>query len=210
MKVDAVLFDLDGTLWDVVDSTYEATKQVTSKYNLDEVSKEIITKCMGKTKEECAKLYYPSVDLEKAKSLLNEGQKINNQLLTKNGGNLYEGIEETLKELKKEYKLGIISNCADGYIEAFLTSSQLGKYFNDFIAAGKFDITKSEAIKEVIKRNNIKRAIYVGDTVKDKEAATGAEIDFIHAKYGFGKELNHKYQIENIKDLPKLLKSIDK
>ena len=59
-------------------------------------------------------------------------------------------------------------------------------------------------------RNNIKKAIYVGDTVKDQEAANEAGIEFIYAKYGFGKNIHHKYSIEDIKYLPNFLKTIDK
>lgn len=208
MKIDAILFDLDGTLWDVVDSTYEATRQITNKYHLNEVSKKTIIEGMGKTKEECAKLYYPNLESEKGIELIIEGQQINNGLLIKNGGNLYDGLQKTLGELKKDYKLCIVSNCTDGYIEAFLTSSQLEEYFDDFMAAGKFNMTKAIAIKEVIKRNSIKRAIYVGDTSSDREAARDAGILFVHAKYGFERNLVHQYKIESISDLPKLVKSI--
>ena len=37
-----------------------------------------------------------------------------------------------------------------------------------------------------MKRNDIKRAIYVGDTIKDKKAAEYANIPFVYASYGFG------------------------
>lgn len=210
MKIDAILFDLDGTLWEVVDSTYLATKQITDKYNLPEVTKETIIKCMGKTKDECCKLYYPSEDVERGKKLLEEGGFINNEMLKVYGGNVYSGLEETLNELKKKYKLCIVSNCIAGYIEAFLESSKLSKYFDDYIAAGKEKLKKSDAIKEVIKRNNIKNAIYVGDTIKDKEAAKEAKIEFIHARYGFDKNLQSKYYIDDIRNLPLLLKTINK
>lgn len=209
MKIEAILFDLDGTLWEVVDSTYEATKEITNKYNLQEVSKETISKCMGMTKEECAKTYYPDLELKTAKKYLKEGLEINNKRLELYGGNVYDGLETTLKELKKKYKLAIVSNCMDGYIEAFLSSSKLSRYFDDFLAAGKLGIEKKDAIKEIIKQNNIKNAIYVGDTIKDKEAAEGANIEFIHAKYGFDKELKHKYQIDDIRDLPNCIETIN-
>lgn len=210
MKIDAILFDLDGTLWEVLDRTYETTKETTTKYNLKEVTKETISSCMGMNKKECSKYYFPELDEEEAIKLINENSQLNVQRIQENGGNVYNGLEETLKLLKENYKLGIVSNCGAGYIEAFLSTSKLGKYFDDFIAASKLQITKAEAIKEMMKRNDMKNAIYVGDTVKDKEAAMGANIEFIHAKYGFGKDIRHKYEIEDIKDLPNFLKTINK
>ena len=49
--------------------------------------------------------------------------------MAKVGGRLYEGLEETLKYLSAKYPLYIVSNCQKGYIEAFLSYHQLGKYF---------------------------------------------------------------------------------
>lgn len=210
MKTEAILFDLDGTLWEVLDRTYETTKETTTKYNLKEVTKETISKCMGMNKKECSKHYFPELDEEEAIKLMNENLQLNVQRILENGGNVYNGVEETLKILKESYKLGIVSNCGAGYIEVFLSTSNLGKYFDDFIAASKLQITKAEAIKVIMTRNNIKNAIYVGDTAKDQEAATGANIEFIYAKYGFGKDIQHKYEIEDIKDLPNFMKTIDK
>jgi phosphoglycolate phosphatase len=37
-----------------------------------------------------------------------------------------------------------------------------------------------------MERNGIERAIYVGDTMGDCEAARAAGIPFLHAAYGFG------------------------
>jgi len=210
MKIDAIYFDLDGTLWETVEVTCNSTNEIAKKYKLDEVSKETVANCMGKTKEECAKEYYPNLPLDQAIKIFEESLANVSKKLLKKGGNIYEGVESVLQELQKKYKLGIVSNCADGYIEAFMISSNLGKYFNDIVAAGKKEIKKSEAIKLAIKRDEVKNAIYVGDTIKDKEAAREAGIEFIHAKYGFNNNLKNKYQIQDIRDLPNLLKIIDK
>ena len=100
-------------------------------------------------------------------------------------------------------KLGLV-----GYIEAFLDFSKLGKYFDDFIAAAEAKVTKAEAIKMIIERNNIETAVYVGDTDKDKLAAEGADIEFIQALYGFGENLNATHSINEFDALPDMLESI--
>ena len=52
-----------------------------------------------------------------------------------------------------------------------------------------------------MERNNIKSAVYVGDTMGDKEAAKDANIPFIYAAYGFGDVDNYDYRIDSITDL---------
>ena len=54
---------------------------------------------------------------------------------------------------------------------------------------------KSENIKLIIERNNLKNAIYVGDTELDMEAAFAAGIPFVFAEYGFGNANNAKNKI---------------
>lgn len=210
MRYEAIYFDLDGTLWDTTEVTYEGANKVAEKYNLDAVPKEKIDACMGTTKEECAKLLYPNFPLEQAIEYLEEALDLTTQSLLIKGGKVYEGLEDTLKELvNRGYKLGIVSNCLEGYIEAFMISSRLGKYFNDIVAAGKKDLKKSDAITLAIERDGVRSAIYVGDTIKDKEAAEGAGLEFVHAKYGFGKNIEATYYIDSIKDLPELMSRID-
>ena len=102
-----------------------------------------------------------------------------------------------------------MSNCDAGYIEAFLESSNLSEYFDDFLAASKHNITKSEAIKRIIEKNFIKSAVYVGDTLRDLVAAKHINIDFIQAKYGFGEDLESKYSINKITELPELLENME-
>ena len=210
MDEKGIIFDLDGTLWEVIDATYNSAKKVTEKYNLKEVSKELICNVFGKNRIEAAKSYFPYLDLEKAVKLLDEISYINVEYLTKNGGNLYPNLKKTLDDLKDKYKLFIVSNSGNiKYVEAFIISSHLGEYFKDYIAASAIDITKAEAIKKVMLENKLKEAVYVGDTRYDLEASKLAKIPFIQARYGFGENLNTKYYINTLEELPEIMKKIN-
>lgn len=208
-KIEMIMFDLDGTLWDTEEVSFEVMNEVIRKYdNLKEITKEQVAQTMGCSFAETAEIYMPYLEKEERENYLQEMLDEVAVRLTTVGGNVYEGLEDVLIELTKQYKLSIVSNCAAGYIESFLESSGLGKYFIDFAAAAKMKVTKAEAIKAVLERNNIKNAIYIGDTIKDFEASKTAELQFVQAKYGFGADLQTEHSIENISELPKKLEEI--
>ena len=51
---------------------------------------------------------------------------------------------------------------------------------------GNNDLPKWDNIALIIKRNNLKNPVYVGDIDNDRIAAGKAGADFIYAEYGFG------------------------
>ena len=209
MERKAIIFDLDGTLWETIDATYLSVNEVAKKYNHSEVSKELIIKNFGNSKPASAKLLFPDLEQEKAFKLLDESDSLCVQNLTNNGGYLYPGLEETLFTLQQDYDLYIVSNTATKkYIESFLISSRLFKYFKDYVAASEIILSKGNAIIKLMDDYYIEEAIYVGDTLKDKESADIANIPFIQCLYGFGKDLNCEYKVNDIKELPECIDKI--
>ena len=60
-----------------------------------------------------------------------------------------------------------------------------------------------------MKRNNVKKAIYVGDTSLDKKASFEANTVFVFAEYGFGNVTDVKYKIKSFNELPKIINKIE-
>ena len=209
-----ILFDLDGTLWDTCQCTYEFIKDYLEKKNLPyEVSKETVINNMGNDLSGCAEGYFPQLEKETREKLLLKIFEYENECLDEYQSQdiLYKGVDKVLQELSKKYKIGIVSNCSDyGYIENFIRISKTKNYISDYIPASKFHISKSEAIKKIMEKEKITDAIYVGDTKKDQESAKEAKIPFIYAKYGFGKNIESQYEIAHIKDLPKIIELVIK
>jgi phosphoglycolate phosphatase len=105
-------------------------------------------------------------------------------------------LEEVLQALSEKYELYIVSNCQEGYIEAFYAYHGLEKYFRDFENPGRTGLSKGENIKLLMKRNGLEAPVYVGDTAGDQKAAKDAGIPFVYAKYGFGDVEDYDYAIE--------------
>ena len=204
--MNAIIFDLDGTLWDVTESTLKSANEIAKKHGLQEISVEAICKGFGTNREESSKLYFPNLPLEESTQLIDEISTLNINNLMQNGGKVYVNAKETLIELKEKFDLYIVSNTAKKtYIEAFLKCSKTADLFNGYIAAGYQNLKKHEAIIKTIADNNIEKAVYVGDTYRDRDAAKLAGVTFVQAKYGFGEDLNTEYSIDNIVDLPKII-----
>ena len=210
MSKIALLFDVDGTLWDTTNSTYKAENIITKKYNLPEVTKETIRKCFGYNRVESAKVYFPTLDLDTAIEYKIEADKEKIRIINEENIDVsYPRTKETLELLSKDYELYIVSNTGNVlYLEAFVNSSGTKELFKGLVAASALQISKADAIKKVINENNIEEAIYIGDTIKDKEAAEGAGIPFIQALYGFDEDLGEQYKIKEISELPEVVKQV--
>ncbi len=202
-EIDAIIFDLDGTLWNTVDSCLKATSFVKEEHSdiTRDVTKEQIESAMGKTSDEIVNIYYGYLPREKGEEYANEAFNKNVDNLLKEGGTLYPNTRDTIIKLSKKYKLYIVSNCVKGYIESFLNTSGLKDYFSDYESYGNTLLSKGENIKLVIDRNNLKNPIYVGDTKGDMEASNYAGIPFVYAAYGFGKVEGFDYKINDISEL---------
>ena len=202
-KYDSIIFDLDGTLWSTLDSCVEVLKEIKKRHQeiIKDLTIDDVKDSMGLTFPETAKKFYGYLDKHLREKYAKEVIEENVKQLTIHGGILYKNVEEVIKELSKDYKLYIVSNCIEGYIESFLTSSNLQKYFLDFENNGRTGLSKGENIKLLMNRNHIKSPIYIGDTKKDEEAAEYAGIPFVYANYGFGTVEQYDYKIDSISDL---------
>lgn len=203
-----IIFDLDGTLWDTVEQVVPAWNSVLSSYKDIIITTADMRSFMGKTIDKIAELIFKEMASEERIKILKECCKEERKYLEKHGGTLYKELENTLRLLGKTYSLYIVSNCQDGYVQAFLNYHKLGNYFEDIEMSGRTGKQKGENIKLIIERNKIKKAVYVGDTIGDLEAAEYAKIPFIYAKYGFGKVDKATYSIKNISELSQVLESM--
>jgi len=207
----AIIFDLDGTLWNSTGCACAIWNRVLEKHNniSFRMTKERAEQLMGKTMEDIGKILFPELNEEERNAIVDEFGDEEVKYLAENGAILYEGLEEILNALSQQYTLYIVSNCQDGYVPAFLHAHKLERYFIDIEMSGRTGLDKGNNIKLLMKRNDIESAVYIGDTEGDEKAARFAGIPFIYAKYGFGEACSPDAIIEDIRDLPECIKRFE-
>ena len=209
-KEDTLLmFDLDGTLWDSAQSVAESWNEVfrEADESLPELTEADVHGVMGLTMKEISQVLQPGMKPEMCGPVFERCCRHEVEYLYDHPGKLYPHLRETLEELRAMgYELAIVSNCQRGYVEAFLKGSGLGEMFLDYEEWERTGRPKGENIRLVMERCGYEKAVYVGDTRKDQEAARLAGIPFIHASYGFGETEAPDGVIGAIGELPALLR----
>ena len=205
-----VIFDLDGTLWDSADSVAESWNMVLRNAGVDiTVTADDIRRNMGKTMNDIADDLYASLPEEERYALARRCEVFENEYIAEKGGNLFEGVRETLEQLLSAgVKMSIVSNCQEGYIPAFLKSMNMDKYFVDYEEWGRSGLLKADNIRLVMKRNGVDKAVYVGDIQKDADASAKAGVPCIWAAYGFGHIDKPAGVLKEFSELPQVLRSL--
>ncbi len=206
------MFDLDGTMWDsavgVAASWNEVFREADA--SLPALTAEDVHKVMGMTMKEISQVLQPTMDPATREEVFERCCRHEVDYLYDHPGDLYPGLQETLDALRgMGYELAVVSNCQLGYVKAFLHSSGLGDRFIDYEEWERTGLSKGENIRLVMERNGYREAIYVGDTIKDQEAAKAAGSPFIHAAYGFGETVEPESVIRDITELPEAIRQLD-
>ncbi len=187
-KFDSIIFDLDGTLWDSTANVALAWQNAIDQVDyIDEVmTVEKVKSITGLAYNVIFDRLFPYLDTEKRLELMAICAKSELEILHAKGGELYPSLDKTLRYLSLKYKLFIVSNCQNGYIEVFLNLSQMGDYFMGHQCYGTKGNPKAENIKDIVNDYNLIAPVYIGDTKGDYDSATKAGVPFIFADYGFG------------------------
>ena len=201
--MEAIIFDVDGTLWDAKDEiVYSWNKALEGWPQIGRrLTGEMMTPELGKPMDEIMDDLFPELDDAGQDLLAKDLYRIENEWIETAPCHLYEGMPETVRELSRRYKLMIVSNSQSGYIEAFLKNTGLGEYFIDHLCFGDTQRPKGENIRLIMDRNGIKDAVYVGDTEGDAQACKVARIPMVYASYGFGEVKGDYPSIRRFSDL---------
>ena len=208
-KFDSIIFDLDGTLWDSTGNValaWEKARQEVGYEEVDSITRERVRSITGMAYDVIFEVLLPDMDVTRRDHFKSVCAQREIDVLDEIGGDLYPGLEETIKYLSGKYKLYIVSNCQSGYIETFLSHCPVADHFLAHQCYGTKGKPKAENIKDIVNDHNLKAPVYIGDTNGDRDSATKADVPFIFASYGFGKvEEGMVATIDSLEELKNLL-----
>ena len=204
MKIENIIFDVDGTLWDSTKEVAKAWNRAVRELGIEceEITSDILKREFGKPMNIIADNLFPNADKAEKEEALRLCCVYEHEVLEACEQDLtYSGVMETIQILSKTHQICVVSNCQSGYIELFLEKNQLGQYVLDTECYGDTKKSKGENIRLVMERNHLENCIYVGDTEGDCKAAKEAGIPFVFAAYGFGKAERFEKEIRDIREL---------
>jgi phosphoglycolate phosphatase len=185
-----VIFDFDGTLVDSLPVVVRIANQMVPKLNIDDEELALIRELPAR--EIIKRSGIPYWQLLR---LMIKGKKIMAQHLDEL--KVFKGIDAVIKELHQQgFQISVVSSNSEENIRKVLKREGIESYFSGVYGnVGLF--SKSRVFKIVLKDQKSKAddAIYVGDEVRDIEAAGKAHLPVISVTWGYnGEAILKKYQ----------------
>lgn len=197
------IFDFDGTIAD----SFPLACNLLMIHAADLGCKQVTSSELLELKNLHARevLKYLNLPFWRIPSFVNKLKMLANQHI--NDITIFPEWTNTLQQLSVHHQIGLITSNTYSTVEFVLKKHQIFDLFN-FIACDKSIFGKKRALKRLIKQKalNPMTTYYIGDEVRDIEAAQGAKIHAIAVSWGFNslerlKLANPDYLINHIEEL---------
>lgn len=185
------IFDFDGTLADSLNTVGQIVNELADEYGYEKLNEDEVLRYTSKSARDFLRqdlklswLQIPGF----ATRLRSELSKRITELQP------ISGMVEVVKELKsRNYKLGIVSSNSEDNIRRFLINNGIDIF--DFVSSGSSLLGKARNIKRALSAEGFESedVVYIGDEIRDREAAQKAGIDVVVVSWGY----NSKVSLEN-------------
>jgi len=188
MKLDYLIFDLDGTLSDPALGIIRCMNFALTSYDYAPRSEQEITSYIGPPLEVALSELSGSTDESHLKELISKYRERYGEFGYAEN-ELYPNIRELLKSLQNQgFRMGVCTSKLTIMAEKILDRFALGEYF-DFVDGGDFGITKAMQLEKLTATKIVKtNSIMIGDRHVDIAAAKHNGLLSMGVLWGFGSE----------------------
>jgi phosphoglycolate phosphatase len=200
-NTDSLIFDLDGTLWDALDTYLESWNLGAQAENLNRIfTRDDLHYVMGWERSKVLDHMFPDTTKERQEEIYSTINEFRLKIMPQMGGVLYEGVREGLIKLSEKYRLLIVSNCPANLITEFMKWADLEQYITDEMAHGVNSMPKHHNIKLLVEKHQLRNPIYIGDTHGDSIETRKADLPFVLVTYGFGTSDDYDLKFDSFND----------
>lgn len=204
MKVESLIFDIDGTLWDSRALVARGYNIQLKKEGLEHlfVSAETFKPLFGKLDREIADVVFSSIAPPERYALMSRCMDAERDYMQADPCRIgYPDVKQTLTELAERYRLFIVSNSLAGYPQLCVEKLGLEGLFQGTLCHGDTGTGKGQTIRTLMERHGITSCAYIGDTQGDYEATVEAGVPFVWAAYGFGQPQAYAAKVDRFSQL---------
>jgi HAD superfamily hydrolase (TIGR01509 family) len=204
-----IIFDFDGTLADTIDILLSITNRLSAEFGFKSATKEELAQLSNLNSWQI--LQYSGISLFKLPLLI---RRLKAELHSEIPHiQLFPGIKEVLLELKKRgFQLGIITSNSRENVWTSLEKNGLQGIFTFIYSGSTFG--KHKVINKWLRTENInpEKVVYVGDEIRDIDAAKKTGIKVIAVGWGFNSPQalaaqNPNFLIERPQELIEIMNS---
>lgn len=201
-----LIFDFDGTLGDTLLPHLDIYKKVARDMGIDFDENEDLEELRKLSAKGLIKKY--KLGPIKLRQFIKKSHQELNK--TFDQIEMFPGMEKLLKDLAKNYRLGILSSNSQENIEKFVKAKNLEIF--DFIYTGQNMFGKDKIFKKILKNENLgtNEILYFGDELRDINACQKLGIKIAAVTWGFDhlkilEKAKPDYLISEPKEIKKLL-----
>lgn len=204
-----IIFDFDGTLADTIDILLSITNRLSAEFGFKSATKEELAQLSNLNSWQI--LQYSGISIFKFPLLI---RRLKAELHSEVPNiQLFPGIKEVLLELKKRgFQLGIITSNSRENVLGALEKNGLQDTFTFIYSGSTFG--KHKVINKWLRIENIhtEKVVYVGDEIRDIDAAKKTGIKVIAVGWGFNSPQalaaqNPNFLIERPQELIEIMNS---
>jgi phosphoglycolate phosphatase len=189
---ELIIFDMDGTLIDSGDVITNTINFVRGHLGLKEIEKHLMLEQLNNPDINSSEYFYGTSEFTSQQTEL--FTEYYNENCVKDI-KLYDGIEELLNSLQKDFQLTIATNASRDFAVKMVEHLGIDKYFDIVIGASCVDKPKPHPDMVLKTLNDLQvhhhKSILIGDSLKDIRAAQAANVDSILVNWGFSNHENH-------------------